>query len=628
MKNITKGLVALVIVGLSACGGSATDNHYGTTGTAANTITVRTVDEYGNPVNGRILKNGVVVGTREVEINYTPGQDGTVTFDTLQGFSIPDTLDLATTLFDFGEIHVGVYRRTSSSANVCPRAINAQGEQIDATITINGIEVDYLSGSCASVAIDQEVDIQSTGSIGTWATPVYIPAGALKKGQTYNYDLLFGIGGATIYVSTTPENGEIFVDGRSVGWAKGHEPLSIQLPMDEEATSIISFGTVTGHKTPDSIEIKTGDVDISDSETQRFWGLYDAATHALVCFQGMNGESPTTARVLVDKSDKLTTGWDYPACVGLDVSVVHSAEFIKNDNYQSTDVLSISQNEHIGCEGDFAPGKTLDCVGKYFYVQPASERTNFYVEVHFTAPYQGNLEYPVNGRFEKEGVQYEQSTYSWNLGLSEGISIDFLPLGILTPSMNSLSINSADLSEEDTVFDPSTQSWVYTVNYQPPQDAVETCIKSVNQNEANISSQVGMSFDGADALSSWAEDLDCHWFASAGNHLIVPDWLTGYQPAVSQVYIPEGKILVQSMYELPFIPQPTQCQICIEGNPVEAALTLNGHHMGWTNLGQKCLWVDKSVPNTLTLEGKGTRSWTADDPVLNGGFLSITHADF
>lgn len=627
MKRISKGLVALAIVGLSACGGSTTDNHYGATGATSNTITVRTVDEYGNPVNGRILKDGVVVGTREVQIDYTPGLDGTVTFDALQGFTIPGALDLAATPFDFGEIYVGAYQRTSASANICPRAINAQGEQIDATVTVNGLEVGYLSG-CASVATNQEVDIQSTGSIGTWASPVYVPAGALKKGETYNYDLLFGSGGPAIYVSTTPVNGEIFIDGRSVGWAKEHDALAIQLPVDEEATSLISFGEVFGHELPKSFEVTTGDVDIYDTGTQRYWGLYDASTHALVCFQGMNGEAPTTARVLINESDKLTSGWDYPACVGLDGDAVHSAEFLKNESFQSTDVLSISKDEHVGCEGSFTPGGTLNCIGEYYYVQPSSERTNFYIEVKFTAPYQGNLEYPVSGRFEKEGVQYEQVNYSWSLGLSEVLSIEFLPLGILTPSMSSFSINSADLSEEDAAFDPSTQSWVYTVNYQPPTGAVETCIKAVNQNEANVSSQVGMNFDGVDALSSWTEDLDCHWFAPTGNHLIVPDWLTGYQPAVGQVYIPEGKVLVQSVYELPFIPQPTQTQVCIEGNPVEAAITLNGHHIGWTNLGQKCVWMDKSVPNTLTLEGKGVRVWTADDPALTGGFLSINYADF
>lgn len=634
MKRASVGVVATsaalcAVAVLTACGGSSTENNYGSTETA-NTITIRTVDEYGNPVNGRIMRNGIIVGTREVEINYSPGEDSTVTFDALTGYTVPSALDLAATPFVYGEIYAAAYSRTTPSANICPRAINAQGDVIDATVTVNGVQVDYRTGYCASVSVDREVDIASSGTTNTWYSPIYIPAGALEEGQTYSYDLLFGTNTTTIYVSTTPVQGEVFVDGRSVGWAKGHDALAVQITgtPDEPATTIISFGEVAGHETPESFSVDSSEVDYTDSKTQRFWGLYDSASHALVCFQGDNNGSPMTARVLVNDTNKLTGGWDYPACVGLDVNLDHTAEFLKSDNFQSTDVLTISQEEHVGCEGNFTAGSTLNCVGEYYYVQPSSERTEWYVEVNFTAPYQGNLEYPVSGRFEAEGVQHQQQNYSWTLGLSETLSVSFLPLGILTPSLPSIAIDTANLSEDDAAFDPSTGSWVYTISYQPPTGAVETCITSLNQNDENISTEVGMNFDGVDALNAWAEELDCHWFQPSGNHLIVPDWLNGYQPAVSQVYIPDGKVVGQANYELPFVPQPTQCQICIDGNPVEAALTLNGHHLGWTNLGQKCLWVDKTVANTLVIVGKGSRSWAADDPALASGYLGVNYADF
>lgn len=630
-KHIGYGMaLAALLMTSTGCGGSSTDNHYGATSSVQNnTITVRTVDQYGNPVDGRIALNGVTIGTQEVQISYTLGQGGTVTFDALEGFTVPQALDLAATPLDYGEIYVGAYQRTGQSANVCPRAINIDWAEIDATVTINGLRVDYLAGYCRSVDVSQDTNIESTGAIGTWANPVYIPAGSLQKGETYNYDLLFGTGGNTIYVATTPVDGEVLLNGRSLGWVKDDDFLSVQLPSEKGliSESLISFGAVSGHETAKAFSVNANDVDQS-AKTNHFWALYDASTHALTCFQGMSGGSSTTAKVLVDDSDKLISGWDYPACIGLDVSKTHAAEFLKSDNFQSTDILSISADDHVGCEGEFLPGGTLNCVGEYYYVQPVQERTEFYLQFEFTAPYQGKEDYPISGRFDIAGVQYEQSTYSVNLKLSESMSITYQPVGILSPSISTLTIDTATLSEDDAAYDPKSNNWVYQVAYQPPAGAVETCVRSLNQNDANVSFQLGMKFDGVYALNNYAEDLDCHWFMPAGNHLIVPDWLNGYQPSVSQIYVPDGKVLVQSQFELLLIPQPTQFQICVDNSSVEAAITLNGHHLGWTNLGQKCLWLDKSQPNTLTLEGKGTRSWAADDPSLPGSSLTINYADF
>lgn len=604
---------------VSACGANTTANYYGPM-----TITVVTTDQFGNPVDGKIVYNGNMIGLGETKLSYNPANAGTLTFDAnLPDYTPPAPLDLSVAKFADGEHYYAAYTREGSVANVCPRAISAEGVLVDAELDVNGLQVDYMAGFCQSVDILADTLIQSGGVQGLYASTLFIPAGQLEEGMSYFYDLFFALGDKVIFVATTPVSGEIFIDGRSVGWVKDD---FVSILLTPSGSSNLSFGEVAGHQTPEAFSVVNEDVTETDNH---YWALYDRSVNALVCFMGMAGEGYMQAgRVLVNDSETLDTGYNYPACIGLDASQVHTAEFLERDSYQSTDVLTISTAQHVGCEGDFVPGERLDCVGEYYWVQPVQDRTEFYIQVEFIGSYQGDAQYPIAGRYELDGIQHEQWAYGQTLKLAETLTLQFLPVGILQPSLSTITVDSSTLSEDDEAYDPPSNQWIYTVAYVPPEGATEACVTSFNQNGVNISTEVNMQFDGTEGLNSWEEDEDCNWLSAAGNHVIVPGWLSGYYPAVSQIHVPDGMIQGQNQFEMVYVPQPTAHQLCIKDVTAEAGLTVNAHFLGWTYFGTVCVYLDKGQPNTLTIAGVGSRSYVADDPALAGTYSEIQFADF
>jgi len=615
MREIISVIFFLAAI-LSGCAGSNTANNYGTEAAQPITITVMTTDQFGNPVDGKIVLDGDLRGLKEVELRYDPAKGGTVFFDSMSGYNQPSPLDLAIANFADGELVKGVYTRTGSVANVCPRSISDQGLLVDVPLTVNGLAVDYKSGYCQTV--DTASDTNIAGS-----NPFFIPAKALKAEQTYHYDILISDSSKMVYMATTPVSGEVFVDGRSVGWVK-EDFLGVQLPMKGNVT--LSFGKVSGHETAKDMTFVADDVTFEDNH---HWALYDPSVNALVCFSAIQSEtSPVNGIVLVDGSTKINTEYSYPGCIGLDTSSSHTAVFQDRDSYQSKDSLTISQQSHVGCEGDFVPGGQLDCVGKYFFVQPATELTSFNVQVKFTGPYKGDNEYPIMGRYEIKGVDYQAQSYSQVLKQSEIFTLTMLPIAALMPDVPSITVDSSKLTVDDFEYNPEFNQWVYAVHYSPLPGAIEACVTSLNQNLANVSSQVDMNFDGTKPVNSWDAEQDCSWFTAAGNHLIAPNWLQGYQLTVAEIHIPEGKLAEHSQFEFLFIPEPTYHQICVKAVTVEAGLSLNSHFLGWTYAGDVCVRVDKAIPNTLTIEGKGSQSFTADDPALSGTYSEIQFTDF
>lgn len=631
MRNIA---ILLLVLGVCGCGDSI-ENHYSTSAPTptpaaeAINITVRTADQFGNLIEGKMSLNGKLLGSKEVKLTV-PTKGGQMVFDDIPGHTSPSPLAFSSkgNVFEDGDVFTVNYHRIGQVANVCPRAVNKAGLPVVAKLVINGIPVDSESG-CLAVDTAQDANIESTATLGIYAPIFFIPSGRLHANETYKYEILFQSADVSVNVATTPAWGEIFVNGRSMGWAKNAKGF-MYVPFQSKEEVKISFGDEAGFQTPKTITVKAGSIKPEDNNnTVDYWGLYDWYTNSLACFKGMSNGSSTQAKILVDKQNTLISSGSSPVCIGLKASATHVAKFENTQNYQSKDELTISTASHVGCEGNFMPGERLDCTGEYFYVQPATQRTEFYITVKFTGPFKGLTDYPVLGRFEIEGIQQEGDQYNVSLKLDEKASITILPIGILQPSLAFIKFDANLLSENDSTYDPEKNGWVYKVAYQPPPGAVETCVKSFNQNEVNISSETHIKFDGIHQLNYNPEDLDCQWLAKTGNHVAVPDYLNGFQPAVSQIYIPEGKVLVHADFELPFIPLSTIYQVCINDIPVETGLLLNQHRLGWTNLDQKCVQLDKSRANSLTIEGKGTRKYLAEDPAFSvGSAISIPYANF
>lgn len=618
-------LAVASICGTAACGGSSTENNYGVESQKLS-ITVETLDQFGNPVDGKILYNGEQIGIRSAELRYAPSQAGTLSFDdNLPEFDSPGQVDLQSKKLIDGDRLEGVYVRTGNVANICPNAIGEQDEQIDADLSVNGHKVDHKAGHCQSVNTKKETNINSGNLYGPSSNQIYIPPNKLAQGETYHYNLRFQNADLYTSVATTPVSGEIFANGESLGWAKTD---FVSVPIKKDQPVEVSFGEESWHLTPEPFTINFDDIDQTNGDSYHFWGLYDRDINALVCFQGSNSGNKTDAKVLVDDEIKLQSGWDFPACVGLETDSTHTAEFQKTSNYMSNDVLEISEESHIGCEGEFVPGSRLDCTGEYYYVEPEGNRTYFSVSIKATAPLLGNQDYPVSARYEINGIDYINNEYYKSLEIDEKMKVTFQPLGILSPDPAVLEIDSDNLSVDDTFYNPETDRWEYTVKYTPPTDAVESCITSFNQNGANISREITATFDGFNPLNSYDENTDCHWFAPLDNHVITPQYLNGYYPAVNQIYIPNGQITTQNQFEMPWVPYSTYHQLCVQNITGEYPLNINDHELGWTSYGEKCVWLNKDELNLITIEGVGSISYIKDDPDLAGSSSTIDFSAF
>jgi hypothetical protein len=596
------------------------------------TITLRTMDQFKNPVPALISHNGTQLGTKKVQLTYNPSKGGRLTFSELSAYTAPSQVDLSTVKFEDGQIVEFTYVRVGSAINVCPHAVSSANLPVNTEIFVNSVSVDYQAGNCWAVDSTQNINIVGRDMPDGYAIPIYIPGGKLKAGQTYHYDLRYVGNGKQIYVVPTPVSGEVFLNGKSLGWSNS-EDKSITVLLHNKEEGKLSFGEVAGHQVAKPFTVKASSVDPYKEETLHFWALYDYPTHALTCFTGINASSNnkdiTKAKVFIDNNPtRLITGYSYPGCLGLKTSTSYTAVFEAVNNYQSDDKLSISKASHVGCEGNFIPGGRLDCIGKYYYVQPAVERTDYLIQVNFISTYQGKTDYPVLGYYKKDGLNKEQYDLSFALKIGESVSLDFLPIGILQPSLSKLVVDASKLSETAPEFSSEQNRWIYTVNYQPPADATEVCIKAYNQNDEDITKQLSFQFDGINQLNSYAENLSCQWVNPADSHQVTSYGLNGYWSSVFQVYIPAGLLTPGQIFGLPFAPNSNRHRLCVIGFPVEAPLTLNGYKMGWSNIGDKCFDLDKSRANTLTIEGKSTRNYIAQDPSLMGEFSTIAYENF
>ena len=613
---------------IAACGGSTEQQNVYNNEQVA--VRIRTIDQFGNTVNGVISSRNTRLGAGEVQVTKVPGQyQHFIEFQPLGGFETPPPVDLSQLDLHEGEIITATYRKLGQVANLCPRAVDANGNQAAATLAINGRPVRWEVGDCQVVNIDEDNEIASKTDFSAYGYPIFIPKGMLIPDQTYGYEIAVLAGEKTAFVATTPYAGEIFIDGNSRGWIKNpSEFVAFQFPPGKEFVTV-SFGSVPGHQAPDPFVLMAGDLDNADSKSNHFWGLYDASVNALTCFSALNGSSKDSAKVKVDNDVTLTGQYNVPACIGLNASKSHTAEYLKRDFYQSKDILSISKDSHIGCTGEFKPGERLDCVGNYFYVNPDESPSQYYVSVVFTGNYHGNTSYPVQGRLEVDGVNKDWSgEYSFNLEPGEKKVINLLPLGIIPPSVEQLTINADNLSKEDGSYDPEKSRWTFEVQYVPPTQALETCLTALNQNGLSITNTVSTRFDGAYQINNSSEDKDCHWLMPENSHVIVTDGIPGYTPSVFQIYVPVGKLPELTEYQLPFVPNSTRAQVCVLAVPTESKLSLNGSSLGWTNIGDNCIWLDKSQNNEITIDGKGSKVFTAEDPDLSSGFLQLPYENF
>ncbi|MCC7432592.1 hypothetical protein IT412_03645, partial [Candidatus Peregrinibacteria bacterium] len=174
------------------------------------TITVRTVDQFKNPVPALIRRDGTLLGSKEVQLTYNPSKGGKLTFSELIAYTAPSSIDLSAAKFEDGQIIEVTYVRAGSAINICPHAISSANLPVNTEVFVNSISVDYQAGNCLAVDSSQDINIVGRDMPDGYAIPIYIPGGKLKAGQTYNYDLRYVGNGKQIYVVPTPVSGEVF----------------------------------------------------------------------------------------------------------------------------------------------------------------------------------------------------------------------------------------------------------------------------------------------------------------------------------------------------------------------------------------------------------------------------------
>ncbi|MBN2086926.1 hypothetical protein JW758_01130 [Candidatus Peregrinibacteria bacterium] len=586
------------------------------------TIRVETDDQYGNPVNGTILLNGTVIGQSEVELTFDSSDENSLAFDNLPGYAPPASVQLSDA-FQEGERYKATYTRDGAVANVCVTPKSEEGLYLpDATISVNGIELPSGQNSCYTVNIEVDNEIVGGGIQNLYTTPIFIPKDTLAEGETYNYELLYMAEYVYIYLFSLPVQGEIFRNGISVGHPQDN---LLYIPISKEGGTTFSFGDVEGYTTPEDIIVYGADYDYEDSTTFTFYSIYDSQVNSLVCIENDNGNTLFT----INEDDREYNGeWNRPTCVALNTSETHTLHFQDRQNYQpTTDSLFISQDSHVGCTGEFVPGGQLNCIVNYEYVQQVEDRTHFIVRIDFTAPLLGSEDYPISGRYEEGGLIHENS-YVWkSLELSEDMDITFLSIGYLQPSIQSFHVNSSELSVDDEAYEPSENTWIYKVEYVAPQDAIETCVSSFNQNGVNVSSETYVRFDGFDDLNQYEEDQDCHWLSPTESHEIVPAWLTGYYKMVDVIHIPAGQLVDYNQFNFTYVPESTNYQICVGNITVDSPLEVNGNSLGFTGLSYKCIAIDKTQDNEISI-GNATRSFPANSVPPGETSAFVDFSDF
>lgn len=631
---VSRFVLALAATIFSAsCGGNSdVQNVY--QGQAAIHIKIKAVDQFDNPIEAQFYEDAKRIGTGEFELTYLPGQERWITTFNPVGFTGAAPIALHKLQLQEGQTVLAQFTyigQSGKATNVCAKVVDSQGQTADSDLNINDRHIHYQVGNCLAVDVEEEVNIVAwnNGSM-TYAPSVYIPAGKLVPNQKYFYFLRLTKGEKLAYVTTTPYQAEVLVDGESRGWPRGPDDF-IQIPLRAKESVLVNFEDLPGHEKPSAILLEAEKIKPEESSTNRFWGLYDPEKNGLVCFtgQGDNG-GKSSAKVLLDNKVTLNPGYDVPGCYGLAVSKEHIAEFQRIDSYNdSHDVLTITQDKHVGCTGFFTPHFTLNCSGKYFYTNPDEVLTDFFIKVKFTGPYQANPDYPYQARTAIDGIQQTWwGSYSDVLKAGESKDITFLPVGVMPPSIKSLTIDTGTLSKSNPSYDPQEHAWVYNIKYIPPSGAIETCVKVTNQNGTNISGTVSVHFDASYQVNGPDEDLDCHWLKPEDSHVIVADGVPGYSQAISPIYVPAGKLQESSYFEVPQIPLPTLFNFCIKGIKAEVPLKLNEAPLGWTRIdAPNCVQFDKSRENTVWINGK-SRHFSAEDPSIPGTYLEVDYANF
>lgn len=159
---------------------------------------------------------------------------------------------------EFWEFEV-VYHNAEPSAWVCAETLNHEGVPTD-----TGVEFDALRPAnysdplkkCRVLPVGMDHQIVFYGRNGYRSpAPIYIPSGKLVVDSTkmYSAEFVFENRYATLCLGTDVAQGEIFLNGQSLGWTAVLGTCQIWAPVDITRENTVSFGDVQGFVTPENV---------------------------------------------------------------------------------------------------------------------------------------------------------------------------------------------------------------------------------------------------------------------------------------------------------------------------------------------------------------------------------------
>jgi hypothetical protein len=178
-------------------------------------------------------------------------------------------------LWEFEE----VYSSAEPSAWVCVEAINHDGVLVETTVRFNGLDSassweDRLH-KCRVLPVGDDHIITHYGQPGYASSgPLFIPGGRLTADTeaSYTIELVLENRFASVCIGTSGAQGEIFLNGRSLGWPAVLDVCQVQFVLDITRLNTISFSNEPGFTTPADIIFSPND--LAFQGYQEFIGVY------------------------------------------------------------------------------------------------------------------------------------------------------------------------------------------------------------------------------------------------------------------------------------------------------------------------------------------------------------------
>ena len=556
------------------------------------TIFINTVDQFNNSVPGEIYFDGRLAGVGEAEIQYNTVENHLVTFGELDGYTALSDLEIKGN-FSNNYMHSARYIRHGEVANVCFRTINEYGYRVDVEINITGISV---SSHPHCLAIDTAVNNHViSGYLMGYTSPekFKIPAGVLKTGESYEFDLVFRPSEflRNICIKTTPVLGEVFVDGKSIGWSISSEPACIFV--NNKVNHEVSFGEVEGHKIPDTILVTSSD--ISSYRTPTLFGVYDSDELALICVSAYGPWDNTIgALVEVDEGNMLyPTSWRGKDCFAVDPTVEHTVTFLdatEEDYEPPAEPIEIPA-------GTLQVGEVIEYIGEYIY-EREEERNKFDIHLTFKTPYGDPFEAKL--LFNNEEM-YIGTEFHWTFARRDNfdpIELHFQSVGYLNPP-NFLTIDPTILSIDNANYNSEEDRWEWEIVYQKSAPSARVCMQAVNGNGIPI--RVSMWFDGFLFKAPYESIEKCAVLPIGMDHILSLGSLEDHVNT-RDILIPAGKLEEDEVkiFEVKYIFKTHYANICVITNKI-AEVFLNDESFGWTfPPAQACVAINRTRDNTIS----------------------------